>query len=140
MIFSIAAIDLDYDPREAVVGVGTTVVWTNEGAIPHTVTSEWFDSGVMAAGDVFSFTFSDPGVYAYLCTLHPGMEGTVIVDAELAASAADESSESAAAPPEGAGGGGFTPEDAIVIAIAVIFAVLGLAYGVGRFTKSPEAT
>lgn len=73
-------IDLDYDPREVTVAPGTTVVWSNRGDIPHTVTADGlFDSGIMLAGDIFSWTFDEPGTYEYLCTLHPNMVGTVLV-------------------------------------------------------------
>lgn len=143
--FSIGVIDLDYDPRAATVPVGTTVVWTNEGAVPHTVTAAGlFDSGIMNSGAEFSFTFDDPGTYVYLCTLHPGMEGRVIVDVDVLASgiAGPQTDESAANAPAGLPdppASRFSPTDAIVVAIGVIAAVLALAYGLGSFSKAPSA-
>ena len=64
-----------------VLGVNNTVVWTNNDSSPHTVTSNGgvFDSGNMAPGQTYSFTFSAPGTYAYHCTYHPWMTATVIV-------------------------------------------------------------
>jgi plastocyanin len=66
-----------------VLGVNNTVVWTNNDSSPHTVTSNGgvFDSGNMAPGQTYSFTFSAPGTYAYHCTYHPWMTATVIVKA-----------------------------------------------------------
>jgi plastocyanin len=80
---AVSAIDLDFSPRVVTVHPGDTVVWTNAGAIPHTVTSAaaGFDSGLLQPGQTFAFTFTAPGAFAYVCTLHPGMAGTVVVQA-----------------------------------------------------------
>ena len=66
-----------------VLGVNSTVVWTNNDSSPHTVTSDGgtFNSGNMAPGQTYSYTFTAPGTYAYHCTYHPWMTGTVIVKA-----------------------------------------------------------
>jgi copper-containing nitrite reductase len=66
-----------------VIGVNNTVVWTNRDSSPHTVTSatKAFDSGNLNAGDTFTFTFTAPGTYQYVCSYHPWMKGTVIVKA-----------------------------------------------------------
>jgi hypothetical protein len=65
------------------VAVGDTVTWTNADDSPHTVTSAdgAFDSGNMEAGQVFSFTFTEPGTYRYVCAYHSEMTATVIVEA-----------------------------------------------------------
>ncbi len=142
--FGIAVIDLDYDPQASIVPIGTTVVWTNEGALPHTVTAAGlFDSGIMNSGDQFAYTFDEPGTYVYLCTLHPGMEGRVVVDVDVLASGVagltPEPGDQSAAPaaPSPSAGGRFSPTDAIVVAVGVIGAVLALAYGLGTFSKRP---
>ncbi|HEY8476628.1 MAG TPA: cupredoxin domain-containing protein, partial [Chloroflexota bacterium] len=71
-----------FDPPTVTVRVGDTITWTNAGAAPHTVTAAdgSFDSGVVPAGGEWSFTPSAPGTYAYLCSLHPSMRGTLIVE------------------------------------------------------------
>lgn len=63
------------------VVAGTTVCWRNQDGWTHTVTSNTgvFDSGVIALGDTFSFTFDAAGSYAYHCELHPAMAGTINV-------------------------------------------------------------
>jgi len=84
---TIAAEDEDFNPVELHVTPGTTITWTNTGAENHTVTSDdgtTFDSGTLAPGDPFTFTFTDPGAYPYYCTIHggpggQGMAGLIIV-------------------------------------------------------------
>lgn len=69
-----------FGPTVARVPVGTTITWTNTDSWEHNVYSPAFaDSGILAPGDRYSFTFDEPGVYPYVCTLHPGMMGTVVV-------------------------------------------------------------
>jgi plastocyanin len=75
----VAIYDFGYNPDEITVPAGTTICWTNTGQIPHTVTSGLFDSGDLAPGDTFAYTFTDPGTYAYSCTSHPFMTATVTV-------------------------------------------------------------
>jgi plastocyanin len=61
--------------------VGTTVKWTNKDNVPHTVTSatgDW-DSGQLSNGQSFSHTFTQAGTFAYQCTVHPTMKGTITV-------------------------------------------------------------
>ena len=74
-------IDLDYDPRDLTVELGTTVVWTNIGELPHTVTDVdgSFDSGLMLKRDVYERRFETLGAFDYFCTLHPNMVGSVTV-------------------------------------------------------------
>jgi plastocyanin len=63
------------------VTVGTTVEWTNDDALPHTVTANdrGFDSGNMAPGKSYRHTFTKAGTFNYLCALHPFMKGVVVV-------------------------------------------------------------
>ena len=71
--------------NQAVVTVkrGTTVTWTNDDDIPHTVTAndKSFKSKVLDSGQSFSFTFAKAGEFGYFCSLHPHMTGKVIVKA-----------------------------------------------------------
>lgn len=70
-----------YEPAEVAVKPGQVVKWKNEGAEAHTVTAEdgSFDSGSMAPGAEFQFTFDKPGTFSYTCTPHPWAKGTVKV-------------------------------------------------------------
>lgn len=72
----------NYRPAVLKVGVGTTVIWTNTGAVLHTVTAadrKSFDSKDIQPKQKFSFTFKKAGTFAYFCNYHPWMKGTVIV-------------------------------------------------------------
>jgi plastocyanin len=63
------------------VPVGATVTWKNLDEEPHTVTSTdgTFRSQALDEGDTFRFRFAKPGVYKYLCTVHPRMVASVTV-------------------------------------------------------------
>lgn len=74
----VAVLDNLYEPEELVVEVGTEVAWVWEGRAAHDVVGDGFDSGVQGTG-TFTHTFEEPGAYGYVCTLHPGMDGTVYV-------------------------------------------------------------
>lgn len=75
-------LDFVFDPVTLTVPVGASVTWVNQGAALHTATAEdgSFDSGFLATGESFTMTFDREGSFPYLCTLHPGMTGTIIVD------------------------------------------------------------
>jgi plastocyanin len=63
------------------VPLGQPVTWVNLGQLPHTVTfpdTPW-DSGLMEAGAAATLVLDAPGVYRYICTLHPSMTGAVVV-------------------------------------------------------------
>ena len=75
--------DKYFDPSTITISVGQKVVWVNKGALDHTVTSKYFDSGRLHPNARTSYTFTKPGTYFYKCTLHSfmffGMHGKVIV-------------------------------------------------------------
>ena len=72
-----------FAPHHLTVKAGTTVTWTNEDDIPHTVTSskKVFRSKALDTNDKFSFTFTTPGEYKYFCSVHPHMTGAIVVEA-----------------------------------------------------------
>ena len=77
----------DYEPDVAVVTQGYTVEWTNADSIVHTVTSEEgfgeiFDSSLIDADGVYTLdtTNLDVGEYGYLCSLHPWMIATLVIE------------------------------------------------------------
>uniref|UniRef100_A0AAU2A5V4 Cupredoxin family copper-binding protein n=1 Tax=Streptomyces sp. NBC_00093 TaxID=2975649 RepID=A0AAU2A5V4_9ACTN len=71
------------DGKQLVVEVGETVRWTNHDSVPHTVTTtkgpKKFDSGTLAQGDSWSYTFTTAGTYEYYCAVHPDMVASVKV-------------------------------------------------------------
>jgi plastocyanin len=72
-----------FSPATLKVKAGTTVTWTNTDTDAHTVTSAGsggpLHSSALATHAAYSYTFARPGRYAYLCTIHPFMTGTVEV-------------------------------------------------------------
>jgi len=73
--------NIAFDPASVTINVGETVTWTNEDSVSHTVIGDngEFESTTLAKGDTFGFTFGQAGTYAYHCSIHPSMRGTVIV-------------------------------------------------------------
>jgi plastocyanin len=71
-----------FAPPTITAKVGQQVTWENHDPAEHTVTAEdgGFDSGTMAQGATYKTTFDQPGEYRYICALHPGMRGTVVVE------------------------------------------------------------
>jgi YVTN family beta-propeller protein len=70
-----------FAPATITIKAGQSVTWTNADPVDHTATSDdgvW-DSGDMAPNATFSTTFAQPGTYAYHCTIHPFIRGTVVV-------------------------------------------------------------
>jgi len=85
-VTQVAERNTQFSPKSITVAKGTTVRWTNEDSAPHDVTKTDgpgpdFASGQgdMKQGDTYEQTFSTPGTIKYVCTIHPGMEGSVTV-------------------------------------------------------------
>ena len=74
--------DFMFVPTTLTVKAGTTVTWANKDEEPHTVFSDTglFRSNAMDTGEAFSFKFDKPGTYHFLCTIHPRMVGTIVVE------------------------------------------------------------
>lgn len=71
--------DFTFSPKAVTVKVGDSVTWTNADSASHTVTSEAFDSGTLATGQSFSYTFDKAGTFDFHCSIHPTMTGTINV-------------------------------------------------------------
>ena len=67
-------------PETLTVKRGDRVVWVNKDPFPHTATAgRTFDSKSIAAGDSWTYVARQSGEFAYVCTLHPGMKGMLLV-------------------------------------------------------------
>ena len=70
-----------FDPASIRVKMGSTVRWLNQDSVPHRILfSDGADSTVLAASQSWSRKFDRAGIYDYACTIHPSMQGTVIVE------------------------------------------------------------
>jgi amicyanin len=70
-----------FTPAILTVPAGTTVMWTNRDSIAHTVfdTKDGISSPVLDKNSTYSHTFTKPGTYQYICSIHPFMHGVVVV-------------------------------------------------------------
>ena len=77
----VTIINLAFDPQSITVNAGDTVTWVNGDTTAHTVVADdgSFDSGDLAPGASFTFTFAAAGTVPYHCGIHPQMTGSVVV-------------------------------------------------------------
>jgi|SRR5215216_8074325 len=68
-------------PTDAAIEPGSTITWTNNGALPHAVTADdgSFDSGRLNPGDSYTVAFDGQGTVTYFCAVHPEMRGSATV-------------------------------------------------------------
>jgi len=77
-----------FKPGDLEITAGTKVTWKNTGKILHSVTPDKgkkFGTKELSRGKSYSYTFKQPGTYAYYCTFHgspgKGQHGTIVVKA-----------------------------------------------------------
>jgi plastocyanin len=72
-----------FSPANLTVKKGTTVKWTNYDDMAHTVVENDNKTGpgssLLAKNQTYSFTYNEVGTFAYKCSVHPNMTGTVTV-------------------------------------------------------------
>jgi plastocyanin len=105
-VWTVAIEDFYFEPANAAIQPGDTIIWVNEGNEPHTVTSVdgQFDSQVLNPGESFMLTFPESGTFSYYCEIHPSMTGSVSVGAGGGGAAPMEQQPAA---PAGGGMGGY---------------------------------
>ncbi|MFD4354807.1 plastocyanin/azurin family copper-binding protein [Nocardia sp. NPDC058519] len=74
---------MEYAPADATIKVGETVTWKFSDKVPHNVQgigdkAMGLNSPIIDKGE-WSYTFTQPGTYRYMCTLHPDMRGSITV-------------------------------------------------------------
>ena len=79
----VGIVNFNFAPAALTVKAGTTVVWTNNDTEAHSVNfmTSGINSNVLNQHDQFTYTFTVPGTYAYICSIHPFMHGSVTVTA-----------------------------------------------------------
>ena len=78
----IRMVDLEFDPEDAAAQAGQEICWPNEDEIEHNAVAESgasFESELYGKGETFTTTVDKPGTVEYVCTVHPGMTGTIEV-------------------------------------------------------------
>lgn len=71
-----------FNPKTPSVTVGTKVTWVNEDDTVHTATAEsggLFDTKNLNKDAMGTYTFTTPGTFSYICTIHQYMKGTITV-------------------------------------------------------------
>jgi plastocyanin len=75
--------NFNFTPPTLTVKAGTKVTWINTDDVPHlivNVQNKFKQSAVLDTDQKFSVTLTTPGTYNYFCSLHPKMQGVVIVN------------------------------------------------------------
>jgi plastocyanin len=70
-----------FAPETLTVAVNSTVTWINKDDVPHVIASNdgLFKSKALDTDDQYSYAFTQPGTYAYYCSVHPKMMGKIVV-------------------------------------------------------------
>jgi plastocyanin len=71
--------DFSFKPDSVSISSGDTVKWTNMDSAGHDVSGADFKSSMLQKGDSYEHQFTKSGAYDYVCSVHPGMKGTIIV-------------------------------------------------------------
>ncbi len=74
---------LQFEPRDVTVKVGATITWKNLEDVGHNVVAEEgadFESDTFGKGGTYEFKAEKAGSVKYVCTIHPGMQGTITVE------------------------------------------------------------
>jgi plastocyanin len=74
--------NIQFVPKSVTAKVGQTVKWTNDDSVDHNVTAtsgETFKSKTFGQGATYVYKLDKAGTIKYVCTIHPGMEGTIVV-------------------------------------------------------------
>jgi plastocyanin len=78
----IAMKDIKFDPEQATAKAGQEICWPNEDEVQHNAVAREgadFESDLYGKGETFTATVDQPGTVEYVCTVHPGMDGTIEV-------------------------------------------------------------
>ena len=76
---AVSAQDNFFEPEKVKIGQGEKVQWTNEGSEDHSVKFKGEKDKIFAPGETIAKRFKELGRFPYVCTLHDGMSGKVVV-------------------------------------------------------------
>ena len=116
-----------FDPATVTIQVGDVVTWTNQDSVAHTATADdgSFDTGQLANGAFETVTFDTAGTFAYVCSIHAQMTGTIVVEG---ASTGGGGSETTPAPTDAVGA---EADEGAWLGITLALALLGIVMLVG---------
>ena len=78
---TVTVANMAFSPASVSTTLGGSVTWTYQDPISHTSTSDqgFWDSGAKSGGATFSHVFTSAGTFAYHCSIHSMMHGSVKV-------------------------------------------------------------
>jgi len=117
--------------------VGAAITWTNNDYVPHGIHGLGWGltamNDVVLPGGTYSHKFEAPGIYPYMCYVHPGMSGVVIVGDVATAPAGGAPPAMIAAATESA------PSPALPAALGIGGFIAGFAFASLRRSRTPRA-
>ena len=75
--------NFEFTPKLLTVKAGTKVTWINMDDVPHLIVNaqnKFRASPVLDTDQRYSATLDKPGSYDYFCSLHPKMQGKIVVE------------------------------------------------------------
>ncbi|HYJ60756.1 MAG TPA: plastocyanin/azurin family copper-binding protein [Actinomycetota bacterium] len=127
--------DACFGPSVLHTEAGGTVRFVNQDPVEHNVYGAGWEIGELMPGESGHRTFAEEGLYAFQCTFHPGMSGTIVVgDGDgpgNGATVAVAAAQPPAPAPTGASSSGGSSLPAAAAGLLV-----GLAVGVGAMAAS----
>ena len=134
---SVTIANFAFDPATVTIQVGDSVTWTNQDSAAHTATAGdgSFDTGNLGNGESGTVTFDTAGTFAYVCSIHPQMAGSVVVEAAAATAAptADGGGVTITPAPTDTVAAATADEDRAASAVTIALATLGVVMLVGTF-------
>lgn len=79
---TIAILNFEFSPSTLMINKGGTVVWTNKDSARHTVVSSSgseLNSNSLSKGQTYMHKFENTGEFTYHCSIHPSMQGRILV-------------------------------------------------------------
>ena len=81
---TISIASMAFNPPSLTIKKGSIVRWVNNDAVAHTViftkkSGITCGTGIMSSTQSCSVKFDNPGTYTYTCSIHPSMQGTIVV-------------------------------------------------------------
>ena len=81
---TISIASMAFNPPSLTIKKGSIVRWVNNDAVAHTViftkqSGITCGTGIMSSAQSCSVKFDEPGTYTYTCSIHPSMQGTIVV-------------------------------------------------------------
>jgi plastocyanin len=76
---AVSIVEFSYFPGILRIQVGQSVMWRNDGTEQHDVTGSDWHSGPLDPTYTYWLTFGSAGTYAYRCSIHLDMTGSIVV-------------------------------------------------------------